>query len=275
MNGRSILISGCSSGIGYHTAFELKERGYRVIASTRKQDDVQRLRQLGLETIQLDLANSASIDAAVMEVLEKTEGKLYALFNNGAFGIVGAVEDLDRRALRDLFEVNLFGTHELTKKLIPYMREQASGRIIQNSSILGFMALKYRGAYIASKYALEGLTDTMRLELEGSNIYVSLIEPGPIESAFRENAYLAYLKYIDKNKSHHREMYEAEERRMKTEGPTVPFTLGPESVCKRVIHALESNKPKARYSVTTPTYVFSLLKRLLPTRLMDHILTRI
>ncbi len=274
-DGRSILITGCSSGIGKFTAGALKERGYRVFATARKDRDVAKLRSQGLEALQLDLANSASIESAAEEVLEKTGGKLYGLFNNGAFGIVGAVEDLSRSALRDLFEVNLFGTHELTSKLIPVMRRQGYGRIIQNSSILGFITLKYRGAYNASKFALEGLTDTLRLELRGSNIHVSLVEPGPIESAFRENAYLAYLKYIDKTQSHFRDLYAAQETRLQTEGPVVPFTLGPDAVCRKVIHALESPRPRARYYVTFPTYLFAWLKRCLPGSLMDEILTRI
>ena len=274
-DGRSILITGCSSGIGDFTAGALKERGYRVFATARKDRDVTELRSQGFEALQLDLANSASIESAVEAVLEKTGGKLYGLFNNGAYGIVGAVEDLSRDAIRDLFEVNLFGTHELTRLVIPVMRRQGYGRIIQNSSILGFITLKYRGAYNASKHALEGLTDTLRLELRGSNIHVSLIEPGPIESAFRQNAYLAYNKYIDKTNSYFRDLYEAQETRLQMEGPAVPFTLGPDAVCRKVVHALESKQPKARYYVTFPTYMFAWLKRFLPGSLMDMILSRI
>lgn len=275
MKPKSVLITGCSSGIGFHIANTLKDRGYRIFASARKSNDVEELKQLGLESVQLDLANSASIDSALDFVLEATGGELYGLFNNGAFGIVGAVEDLSRDAMRELFEANLFGTHELTTRVIPVMRQQGFGRIIQNSSVLGFVALKFRGAYNASKYALEGLTDTLRMELEGSGIHVSLIEPGPIESEFRKNAYLAYRKYIDKEHSYFRDLYDTQEIRMQTEGPVVPFTLGPEAVCKKVIHALESKRPKARYFVTFPTYLFGTLKRLLPDRVLDSILIRI
>ncbi len=275
MKPKSVLITGCSSGIGFHVANTLKDRGYRIFASARKSNDVEELKQLGLESVQLDLANSASIDSALDFVLESTGGELYGLFNNGAFGIVGAVEDLSRDAIRDLFEANLFGTHELTTRVIPVMRQQGFGRIIQNSSVLGFVALKFRGAYNASKYALEGLTDTLRMELEGSGIHVSLIEPGPIESEFRKNAFLAYRKYIDKEHSYFRDLYDTQEIRMQTEGPVVPFTLGPEAVCKKVVHALESKRPKARYFVTFPTYLFGTLKRLLPDRVLDSILIRI
>ncbi len=275
MDQRSVLITGCSSGIGRHVARGLKARGYRVFATARKQADVDNLISAGLESVQLDIANSASIHNAFESIMQKTDGKLYALFNNAAFGIAGAVEDLARDALRDIFEVNLFGTHELTRLVIPVMRRQGQGRIIQNSSVLGFVALKYRGAYNASKFALEGLSDTLRMELEGTDIFVSLIEPGPIESDFRKNAYAAYKRYIDKDNSVFGEVYEQTEGRLQTEGPAVPFTLGPEAVLKKVIHALESKRPRIRYYVTFPTYMFGYLKRLLPDRVMDKILTRI
>ena len=272
---RSVLITGCSSGIGRHVAHGLKARGYRVFATARKQADVDDLITEGLESVQLDIANSASIQNAFETIMQKTNGNLYALFNNAAFGISGAVEDLARDALRDIFEVNLFGTHELTRLAIPAMRQQGHGRIIQNSSVLGLVALKYRGAYNATKYALEGLSDTLRMELEGTNIFVSLIEPGPIESDFRKNAYAAYKRYINKDSSFFREVYERTEDRLQTEGPVVPFTLGPEAVLKKVIHALESKRPRIRYYVTFPTYLFGYLKRLLPDRIMDKILARI
>ena len=275
MEQRSVLITGCSSGIGLHTARGLKVRGYRVFATARKQEDVESLVAEGLESIQLDIANSASIQNAFETVMQKTDGKLYALFNNAAFGISGAVEDLGRDALRDIFEVNLFGTHELTRLVIPVMRKQGEGRIIQNSSVLGFVALKYRGAYNATKFALEGLSDTLRMELEGTNIFVSLVEPGPIESNFRKNAYAAYKRYIDKDNSVFREIYQQTEERLQTEGPVVPFTLGPEAVLKKVIHVLESKRPRVRYYVTFPTYLFGYLKRVLPDRLMDKILSGI
>lgn len=275
MDQRSVLITGCSSGIGRHAARGLKARGYRVFATARKQADVDDLISEGLESVQLDIANSASIQNAFGIIMQKTDGKLYALFNNAAFGLSGAVEDLPRDALRDFFEVNLFGTHELTRLVIPVMRQQGHGRIIQNSSVLGFVALKYRGAYNASKFALEGLSDTLRMELEGTEIYVSLIEPGPIQSNFRKNAYAAYKRYIDKDNSIFREVYEQTEGRLQTEGPAVPFTLEPEAVLKKVIHALESKRPRIRYYVTFPTYLFGYLKRLLPDRVMDKILTRI
>lgn len=275
LNEKSILITGCSSGIGYCAARRLTDRGYRVFAGARKQADVVRLREEGLVSVRLDLSDSNSIAAAVDEVLTQTGGTLYALFNNAAYGQPGAVEDLRRDILREQFETNLFGTHELTCRIIPVMRRQGGGRIIQNSSVLGLVSLPYRGAYNASKFALEGLTDTLRLELRGSGIHVSLIEPGPITSRFRANAFAMYSKNIDKEASCHREIYEGMERRLQKKGPAASFTLPPEAVVDKLIHALESSRPKARYYVTFPTYLFGTLRRLLSTNALDRVMRRV
>jgi NAD(P)-dependent dehydrogenase (short-subunit alcohol dehydrogenase family) len=272
---RTILITGCSSGIGRCVARGLAARGYRVFATARRREDVEHLQAEGFTSLRLDLADSGSIAAAVEEILALTDGHLYALFNNGAYGQPGAVEDLSREVLRLQFETNLFGWHELTNRVLPVMRRQGYGRIIHNSSVLGFVALPFRGAYTASKYALEGLTDTLRLELRGSGIQVSLIEPGPIESRFRPNAYAAYKRHIDPQASVHRGSYlKMEERLLKT-GPVVPFTLPPEAVLRKVIHALESRRPRARYYVTFPAYLFAALKRLLPRDALDWLLLRV
>lgn len=271
---RSILITGCSSGIGLCAAQGLSARGYRVFASARRESDVQKLQAMGLESLPLDLADSASIRQAVQEVLQRSGGKLDALFNNGAYGQPGAVEDLRREVLREQFETNLFGTLELTNLVIPVMRAQGHGRIVMNSSLLGFAAMPYRGAYNASKFALEGLTDTLRLELTGSGIFVSLIEPGPITSRFRANAFAAYQRNIDAEHSVHHEKYLAMVRRLEKPGPAAPFTLPPEAVLEKLIHAVESRRPKARYPVTVPSHAFALFKRILPTFAMDWILLK-
>jgi NAD(P)-dependent dehydrogenase (short-subunit alcohol dehydrogenase family) len=271
---KTILITGCSSGIGYVTAVELRKRGHNVIASARKPEDVARLSQEGFTAVQLDLADSDSIRQAVRQVVALTDGRIDALFNNGAFGQPGAVEDLSRDVLRFQFETNFFGTHELTNLLIPIMRQQGHGRIIYNSSVLGFVAMTYRGAYNASKFALEGLADTLRLELHGSNIHVSLIEPGPIVSNFRKNALELYKKNIDSAHSVHKEIYKNMEERLQKEGPAAPFTLPAEAVAEKVIHALEAKRPKLRYYVTFPTYLFGFLKRILPMSWMDGLLRK-
>ncbi len=275
MKEKTILITGCSSGIGLCVAEGLKARGWRVFASARKADDVAMLEQRGLEALQLDLADSTSINAAVEEVLQRSGGTLYALFNNGAYGQPGAVEDLSREVLREQFESNLFGTHELTCRVLPVMRRQGYGRIIQNSSLLGIVSLPFRGAYNSSKYALEGLSDTLRLELHGSNIFVSLIEPGPVTSRFRANAFAMYQKNIDKEQSFFRDTYSRMEKRLTKKGPAAPFTLPPEAVLAKVTHALEAERPRARYYVTFPTYLFGYLKRILPTHALDWVLRRV
>ena len=272
---RSILITGCSSGIGLCAARGLHARGYRVFATARKAEDVARLQAEGLESLQLDLDNSESIRSAVAEVLERTNGELYALFNNGAYGQPGAVEDLSRDSLRAQFETNLFGWHELTCLVLPVMRKQGYGRIIQNSSVLGLVALKFRGAYNASKYALEGLSDTLRQELHGTNIHISLIEPGPIESRFRSNGISHFKKNIDIEHSPFREQYQNTLTRLNSKGPVVPFTLPPEAVLKKVIHALESPHPQPRYYVTVPTWLFGSLRRILTSRALDRLLRKI
>ena len=269
---KTILITGCSSGIGYCVASGLQQRGYRVFATARRAESVDKLTAEGFESLQLDLDDSQSIQQAVDEILRRSGGGLYAVFNNGAFGLPGAVEDLSRDAMRAQFETNFFGWLELTNLLLPVMRRQGYGRIIQNSSVLGFVAMPFRGAYNSSKFAIEGLSDTLRLELKDTNIHVSLVEPGPILSRFRTNALTAMQKYIDMENSVHRQRYQAVLTRLNKEGPAVPFTLPPEAVLKKVIHALESRNPKARYYVTFPTYLFGYLKRMLPTKTLDKLL---
>ncbi|MEE8511681.1 MAG: SDR family NAD(P)-dependent oxidoreductase [Acidiferrobacterales bacterium] len=268
----AILITGCSSGIGLCLAHGLRQRGYKVFATARKPADVARLADKGFDALQLDLASSDSIQLAVERLLTKTGGKLSTLINNGAYGQPGAVEDLSRETLRRQFETNVFGTMELTNRLMPVFRAQGSGRIIQISSVLGFVSLAYRGAYNATKHALEALSDTLRLELRGSGIHVVLVEPGPIKSRFRQNAYTAFKANIDSAQSAHRITYAALEKRLAGEGGEPPFTLPPQAVLKKVVRALEARRPKVRYYVTVPTHMFAVLKRLLPSRWIDGIL---
>jgi len=271
---KTVLITGCSSGIGYCVARGLKHRGYRVIATARRDESVSQLIAEGFQSLKLDLANSDSVQQAFGEIMQITDGKLYALFNNGAFGLPGAVEDLSRKNLQYQFDTNVFGWLELTNLVIPVMRKQGFGRIIQNSSVLGFVAMPFRGAYNASKFAIEGLSDTLRLELKNTGIYVSLIEPGPILSQFRANALMAMQQHLDIEYSVHREKYLGVLARLNKQGPAVPFTLPPEAVLKRVITILESKRPKPRYYVTFPTYLFAVLKRILSHRQMDYLLAK-
>lgn len=272
---KSILITGCSSGIGLCVAEGLRARGYRVFATARKSADVAALQARGLESLHLDVDDSASISAAVDEVLARCDGRLYALFNNAGYGQQGAVEDLRREVLRAQFETNLFGLLEVTNHVLPAMRTQGYGRIINNSSVLGMVALPYRGAYNASKFAIEGLSDTLRMELSGTGILVSIIEPGPIETKFRENALRLFRENIDMENSHHRAAYHKMGLRLNKSQTPTPFTLPPEAVLKKLIHALESPRPNLRYYVTAPTVLFAVLKRLLPYRALDGVVRRI
>ncbi|WP_067178100.1 SDR family NAD(P)-dependent oxidoreductase [Sulfurospirillum sp. UCH001] len=267
---KHILITGCSSGIGYTCAHGLQKLGYSVFATCRRDEDVKRLQDEGLNVCKLDLCDTNSMHEALTWMLSQTSGRIDVLFNNAAFGQPGAVEDLKRDVLREQFETNVFGTQELTNLVLPYMRKQKSGRIIYNSSILGFVAMSYRGAYNASKFAIEGLADTLRLELHKSGVEVVLIEPGPIRSAFRKNALAKFLANIDQENSAHKEIYEKTLARLQKTGDA-PFTLGAEAVLEALLMAIEAKKPKARYAVTFPTKLFAWLKRFFSTKLMDYV----
>lgn len=274
MGKKSILITGCSSGIGRDAAKELREQGWQVFASCRAQADCDRLRAMGFDSPRIDYQDPGTITDGLAQVLEKTGGTLDALFNNGAFAVPGAVEDMPTDGLRSIFEANFFGWHELTRQVIPVMRAQGSGRIVNNSSILGFVPARWRGAYVSTKYALEGLTDVLRIEMRDTPIKVVLIEPGPVTSKIRENAIPHFERWIDWQKSPRAEQYNALKSRLyESTGPD-PFELPASAVTKKLIHALESTHPKPRYYVTTPTYLLGTLRRVLPTRAMDWIISK-
>lgn len=276
MTQKSILITGCSSGIGYDAAHELHRRGWRVFATCRQEQDCERLRDEGLESFTLDYADEASIKSAVAEVLSRTGGTLDALYNNGAYAIPGALEDLPRDAMRAIFETNVFGYHDLTKQIIPVMRAQGHGRIINCSSVLGIAALRFRGAYVSSKFALEGLTDVLRLEMHNHPIDVILIEPGPITTKIRVNARPHFEKWIDWENSALHKLYEHSLRPRLYDKTGTPdtFELPPSAVTKKLIHALESPRPKPRYYVTVPTYLSGIMRRILSTRAFDWVLRK-
>ena len=268
---RSVLITGCSSGIGLASALAMKARGWRVFATARKPEDLARLKDdLGVESLYLDYTEPDSIAAAATHVLEATDGALTALFNNGAYGQPGAVEDVTPDVLRAQFETNVIGWHNLTRRVIPAMRARGEGRIVFCSSVLGLIAAPYRGAYCASKFAVEALADALRMELGGSGLQVSLIEPGPIATRFVEHAIAAYRRNIDMEGSAHRGIYRTRLAKME-EGGNQSFKLGPEVVAAKLVHALEAKRPKARYYVTFPTYAAAFLRRLLPTRALDAV----
>jgi NAD(P)-dependent dehydrogenase (short-subunit alcohol dehydrogenase family) len=267
---RSILITGSSSGIGYDAAHCMARRGWRVFATCRHETDCARLRDEGLESVRLDYTDG-SLATGLNEVLERTGGRLDALFNNGAFALPGLVEDLPTDGLRAIFETNLFGYHELTRRVIPVMRGQAGGRIVNCSSVLGFFPAKWRGAYVATKHAMEGLTDVLRLEMRGSGIEVILLQPGPVTSKIRVNAIPNFERWIDWRASARAADYAAPMMRLYG-GGSDRFELPASAVTAKLIRALESPRPKARYMVTTPTYLAAWGKRLLPGRTLDWVL---
>ena len=276
MNQESILITGSSSGIGLDAARTLHQRGWQVLATCRQEKDCVRLREEGLESFVLDYACSNSVQTGTHRALDLTDGKLTALFNNGAYAIPGLVEDLPREALRALFETNLFGQFELINAVLPNMRANAKGRIVNCSSVLGFAAMPFRGAYNASKFAMEGLTDTLRLEMTDTPIHISLIEPGPIATRIRENSIPHFEKWINWQSSSNKSAYESQliPRLYEPKVKKDRFELPPSAVTEKLIHALEASTPKPRYYVTTPTYIAGTLKRLLSTRMMDKVLLR-
>ncbi|MCG7494221.1 SDR family NAD(P)-dependent oxidoreductase [Thalassobius sp. Cn5-15] len=273
---KSILITGCSTGIGYDAAHGLKAAGWRVFAGCRQQKDCDRLTAEGLEAVQLDYTDEASISTALASVLERTGGTLDALFNNGAYACPGANEDLPRGALREIFEANVFGWHDLTRQVIPVMRAQGHGHIINCSSVLGLVVAPWRSAYNSTKFALEALTDTLRIEMRDTNINVVLIEPGPVTSEIRRNAIPHFEKWIDWQNSARADQYRTKLVKRLYADNTTPdaFELPPSAVTEKLLRALNANRPKARYYVTTPTYIMGTLRRVLPTRALDWLLAK-
>jgi NAD(P)-dependent dehydrogenase (short-subunit alcohol dehydrogenase family) len=272
---KTVLMTGCSSGIGYDAAHGMAARGWRVFATCRKEEDCARLRDEGLESFPLDYEDEASLREAVAETLRRTGGTLDALYNNGAYAIPGAVEDLPRDALRAIYEANLFGYHDLTRMIIPVMRAQGHGRIVNCSSVLGFTPMKWRGAYVSTKFALEGLTQTLRLEMQDTPIHVSLIQPGPITSDIRQNSIPHFETWIDWRGSARVDQYENKliTRLYESRGPD-RFELPADAVTIKLAHALEAKTPRYNYYVTRPTYMMAALKRLLPARLFEWVVAK-
>ena len=272
---KTVFISGCSTGIGFYIAKTLHEKGYQVIASCRKQPDVERLQTLGLYTLKMDVSDNRSIQEAVAQLLGYTNGKLDVLINNAGFGQAGALEDISREVMLHTFQTNVFGLHDLTRQIIPVMRAQGSGRIINISSILGQVSLPFRGAYNASKYAVEGLSDTLRLELEPFGIFVSSIQPGPIDSNFRDTVLDISLKAIDVDHSFFNSQYKNMLHHFKEKKKKSRLTQGPEAVLKKVLHAIEASRPKPVYTVTLSAYLLFIARKFLPARCLHQLLAKI
>lgn len=272
---RSILVTGCSSGIGLDAVRTLRARGWRVFAACRQQADCDRLRDEGFESPRLDYLDSDGIGAALDTVLTATGGTLDALFNNGAHAIPGAVEDLPVDGLRANFEANVFGWHDLTRRVLPVMRAQGFGRIVNHSSVLGLVTMPWRGSYNATKFAIEGLTDTLRIELRDTPVHVVTLNTGPVTSKIRQNSIPHFERWVDWRNSARRTQYEARllKRLYEDSGPDT-FELPPSAVSKKLVHALESRRPRPRYYITTPTYMMGVARRVLPTRGLDWLLAK-
>lgn len=272
---RSILITGCSTGIGRTCAKGMRNRGWRVFATARTDEDLESLAADGVEAVHLDYEDDDAIRTCAETVLERTDGRLTALFNNGAYGQLGALEDVPTDVLRKQFETNVFGWHTLTNAVIPAMRAQGHGRIVNCSSVLGFVSLRYRGPYTATKHAIEAMSETLQLELQGSGIEVSIIAPGPIATKFTETAIRMFRAHIDVDGSPHARGYRRRMDQLDAGQSQIPFKLGPEAVFEKLVDACESRRPKLRYMVTVPTYALAAAKRILPTPIYRGLRDRI
>lgn len=273
---KTILITGCSSGIGLDSARRFQDMGWLVLATCRKDEDCQRLREEGLTSFRLDYEDPASIQSGFDEAMRLSNGRIDVLFNNGAYAIPAALEDVPTEALRQIFEANFFGWHSLTRLVLPVMFRQGHGRIIQNSSVLGFAAMRMRGAYNATKFAIEGLTDTMRLELAGSGVEMILVEPGPIRTRIRENGYINFKRWITWQGTRLEEVYEKAliPRLSAIDPPRDPFELMPDAVTDAVVHAATAKRPRLRYRITMATKIMALIKRVTTSRGFDRITKR-
>lgn len=271
---KSILITGCSTGIGYEAAKTLKQRGWRVIATARKKTDIAKLRTaLGVDAITLELSDPKSIESCATAALDLTGGKLGALYNNAAYGQIGAMEDITPDVLRRHLEINVIGTHDLTRRIIPAMRANGGGRIVNCSSVLGLVSGPFRGPYCASKFALEALTDAMRAELAGTGIFVSTLEPGPIKTEFLPTTVATFKASVNVAASPHRATYERRLKAMETDTQSL-LKLGPQAVVKKLVHALESPRPKPHYKISPHTHAIAFAKRLLPRSMIDALMAR-
>jgi len=272
---RSILITGCSSGIGAEAARTLKARGWHVIAACRKPKDVARLTEEGFDSIPLDYGDAASVEAGWTAALDLAGGRIDALFNNGGHGMSGAAEDVPRAALEHVFHSNVFGLHQLTTLAAKHMIAHGAGRIVQHSSVVGYTPLQWRAAYVATKHAIEGLTKTMRVELRGTGVHLSILNTGPVTSSFRENSSAQFERWIDADASRHAEFYRTVFMARRTSSKPDLFELPASAVVQKLVHAVEARRPRPRYYITTPAYIAAVLTRILPSRAQDWVVSKI
>ncbi|MHB9144984.1 MAG: SDR family oxidoreductase [Symbiobacteriia bacterium] len=261
-----VLITGCSSGIGRDLARRLGDAGYRVVATARRPESLKDLK--ATFTLPLDVQDAAAVTRTVEQVITAF-GRLDVLVNNAGYSQAGALEEVSDEALQQVFDVNLYGPMRLVRAVVPHMRRQRSARIIQVSSIAGRVAMPLSGAYCGTKFALEAMTDSLRLELRQFGIKVVLVEPGAIRTEFertlRDRAEALFIS----PDSPYRQLYTASNNLSDSLLKSAP---GPEVVSAVIQRAIESRHPKARYSMPAGQALQIQIARLLPDTLRDHLL---
>ena len=267
---RAVLVTGCSSGIGAATALRLHRAGHVVYASARRTEDLAELAAAGIATVQLDVTDEASMQAGVKRVADE-RGAVEILVNNAGYGVMGVVEEVPLANVRAQFETNVFGAVRLIQLVLPGMRARQWGRIINVSSILGRAAVPGGAIYDASKYALEGVSDALRLEVPRFGIHTTLIEPGPVRTGFAAPAVAGmagdsatYGEFRERLAAWYGTVY----------GPDRPnllgrFTVDADAVAAVIERAIRARRPRARYPVGVPARGLLSLRRLLPDRMFD------
>jgi NAD(P)-dependent dehydrogenase (short-subunit alcohol dehydrogenase family) len=265
---KAVLITGCSSGIGWATAKRLSEVGWRVYATARNVEKVAPLQESGCRLLPLDVTDEDSMASAVEEV-EREEGVVGALVNNAGYSQSGAVEAVPMEKVRAQFETNVFGLVRMCQLVLPRMRKQGYGRIVNVSSMGGKLTFPGAGYYHASKHAVEAISDALRFEVEGFGVKVSVIEPGLIRTGFANAA----VGSMDGQEEGPYAGFDEAVARATTEnyeqGPISRLAGEPEAVAEAIEHALSARSPRSRYAVTPSAHLFLGLRRLLPDGVWD------
>jgi NAD(P)-dependent dehydrogenase (short-subunit alcohol dehydrogenase family) len=264
---KTVLITGCSSGIGEATAARLARNGWTVYATARRPETLTELAEGGCRTLALDVTDESSMTEAVDSVVAET-GRIDALVNNAGYSQSGASETLDLADVRRQFETNVFGLLRMSQLVLPTMRAQGSGRIVNISSMGGRLVFPGGGAYHATKYAVEAFSDAMRFEVRGFGVHVVLVEPGLITTNF-ENAALASMDLEDDGPYGHFNRKVASATSDAYSGPLRRLGGPPAAVAKVIEKALTARRPRARYTVTPSARLSIGTRRLLPDRIWD------
>ncbi|MGM0533598.1 MAG: SDR family NAD(P)-dependent oxidoreductase, partial [Campylobacterota bacterium] len=259
----NVLITGCSSGIGFACAKQLRQSGHGVFAVVRKEEDVTKLQDLGCVVYNLDVTHRGKVDAMFADLKQQGVG-LDVVFNNAGYGQPGALEDVTVEVLKQQFETNVFGLFYITQKAAAYMKAQKSGgKILQHGSILGLVSLAYRGAYNASKYALEGLNDTLRLELAGSGVQIATVNTGPVRSRFRHNAMKMFEANIDQKNSDYAQVYSKKvAKRLHAKDSGDIWTLDSREAARQIVAIMGKKRVQPRYYITKAAAILAFVKRL-------------